>query len=179
MQYRSNIYKTVAQQIWLCEWDIKLKRFQCWRRTHPCVPVSNQWLAAYPVDSDFLLFTPVSIPRRVTSQVTLEGTSPRTMQQCHCGARLAQCGSSSRPQAFVIWRRRSGEQAQFTANPLPKKAVWEGECREATLAPVASRSIIPKPRSGRSSNPLKPLPHIYTVCALPTASDKTISYWDL
>lgn len=70
----------------------------------------------------FLLFTPVSIPRRVTSQVTLEGTSPLTMQQCHCGARLAQCGSSARPQAFVIWRRRSGEQAQFTANPLPQKS---------------------------------------------------------
>lgn len=63
--------------------------------------------------------------------------------------------------------------------PPPKKLFGKEGCREATLAPVASRSIIPKPRSGRSSNPLKLLPHIYTVCALPTASDKTISYWDL
>ena len=119
----SDIYKTLTQQIFLYGWDnLKFTRFQCWRRTHPCVPVSNQWLAAYPGDNVFLLFTPVSIPRRVTSQVTLEGTSPRTMQQCHCGARLAQCGSSARPQAFVIRRRRSGEQAQFTANPLPQKS---------------------------------------------------------
>jgi hypothetical protein len=63
------------------------------------------------------------------------------------------------------------------ANPLPNKALWGGG--EATLAPVASLSIIPQnvPVVGVSTllNPLL----LYTVAVLPPASDKTISYRDL
>jgi hypothetical protein len=137
--------------------------------THPWIPVYNKWLvAAYPGGNLLLQFTPVSTPRRVTKS----GDTSRNFTADSATMPLCCLSYTVRivlpPSGDALVGRRTSLET-----PSPKS--WLGSGGEARLAPVASRSIIPQnlPVVGVSTL-LYPL-----LSALPTASDKTISYRDL